>query len=257
LYSIKQKIGLGLLAGLTVAAFVIVFLQGPIAQDISYHSFKDSREILAISNFCNVISNLPFLVVGLLGLRRVLSDKQLNINAELKLAYILLFSGVALVAFGSSYYHLAPNNQTLLWDRLPMTIAFMALFSIVIAEFVSLKAGKLLLYPLILVGITSVIYWYWGELNSIGDLRFYALVQFLPIICIPVILFCFSPSNHNASGYWWLLVAYIVAKLLEYFDGEVLELLGIISGHSLKHVAAAFGLYLLLVSYERRKKQPL
>jgi len=252
MYSVKNKVGFGVLLGLTLAAMLAVFLLAPISQDISYHSFKDGRELLAVANFWNVISNLPFLLVGLLGLKKLSSNDLLNINPELKLAYIFLFGGVALVAFGSSYYHLEPNNQTLLWDRLPMTIAFMALFSIVIAEFVSLKVGKLLLLPLILVGISSVLYWYWGELNGVGDLRFYALVQFLPILCIPVILLFFSSTNVKACGYWWLLLAYVVAKFLEYFDSEVFEFLGFISGHSLKHIMAAMGVYFLLISLDRK-----
>lgn len=133
-----------------------------------------------------------------------------------------------------------------------MTIAFMSLFSIIISEFISLRTGKTLLFPLLLIGASSVLYWNYTESNGVGDLRFYALVQFLPMLLIPLILILF-PSKYKAiNGYWWLLGAYIAAKILEYFDTEIYDLLGVISGHSLKHVAAALGMYILLVHYERR-----
>ena len=167
-------------------------------------------------------------------------------------AYTLLFFGTFLVAFGSSYYHLEPNNQTLVWDRLPMTIAFMALFSIIISEFVSLRSGKALLLPLLLAGVLSVVYWHYSEIRGEGDLRLYALVQFYPMLASPIILLCFRSKCTHVQAYWWLLLAYIVAKLFEHFDGEVFDALGFISGHSLKHLTAALGMYVLLVFYQQR-----
>jgi hypothetical protein len=253
LYSNREKIGFWLLAVLMLTAIIFIFLQHPIAQDKSYHVFKDSRTIIGIQNFCNVFSNLLFLVVGVLGLINVLIQKKLVIINELKWAYVLFFFGIALVAFGSSYYHLSPDNDTLLWDRLPMTVAFMSLFSIVIGEFISAKLAQKLLLPFVFSGIASAVYWYLGELDGSGDLRFYVLVQFLPVVGILVILLCFQSSFNKTSGYWWLLLAYVVAKLLEHFDGMIFSFLGEISGHSLKHIAAALGLYFLLSSYEKRK----
>ncbi|MEE8388841.1 MAG: ceramidase domain-containing protein, partial [Acidiferrobacterales bacterium] len=214
--------------------------------------FSDSRKIFSILNFWNVVSNLPFLIVGVIGLYRIIVTGTLNVIGDIKISYILLFLGVSLVAFGSGYYHLWPDNQTLVWDRLPMTIAFMALFSIVISEFISARAGKALLLPFILAGASSVIYWHFSEFRGAGDLRYYAFVQFFPIIVIPVILVCFSSRCRGVNAYWLLLTAYIVAKVFEQFDGAVYSWLGIISGHSIKHVVVAFGLYILLVSYERR-----
>lgn len=253
MYSIKEKVGFILLVGFVLTAFIGVLLQEPIAQDISYHSFKDSKEMMGIANFCNVFSNVAFLIVGILGLKNSLANKNIKMIRKLKPAYILLFVATGLVAFGSGYYHLNPNNDTLLWDRLPMTIAFMALITIIIGEFISIKAAQKLLLPFVILGIASVLYWHWGESRGAGDLRYYVLVQYLPILSIPVILLCFQSIYTKASGYWWLLLAYVIAKLLEYFDGEVFDLLGVISGHSLKHVAAAIGLYILLYSYQRRE----
>jgi hypothetical protein len=133
-----------------------------------------------------------------------------------------------------------------------MTIAIMALFSIIIAEFISVQKGKCLLMPLLLAGIVSIVYWYVSELNGVGDLRFYALIQFYPIVAIPIILICFNAKFTNEKAYWCLLIAYIIAKVFEYYDAEVFNALGLISGHSIKHIIAAFGMYVLLYYYEER-----
>ena len=248
----KEKLGVTLIIAITMFAVVGMSLQDPIAQDVNYHHFRDSREIFSILNFWNVVSNVAFLIVGILGLYKILVSGTLNIVADIRISYIFLFLGVTLVAFGSGYYHLWPNNQTLVWDRLPMTIAFMALFSIIISEFISIRAGRVLLLPFIVVGVSSVIYWHFSEIQGAGDLRYYALVQFLPIFVIPVILVCFGSRCSSDNAYWLLIAAYIVAKIFEQFDGEVYSGLGFISGHSIKHVVAALGLYILQVSYARR-----
>jgi hypothetical protein len=174
----------------------------------------------------------------------------------MQLGYVLLFIGVSLVAFGSGYYHLEPNNETLVWDRLPMTIAFMSLFAILLSEFIEVKLGKGLLFPLLLVGMGSVFYWYWGEMHGEGDLRAYALVQFLPMLMIPFLLLTFKAHYTQIRGYWILLFCYLLAKVFEHFDREIYTLLGqVISGHSLKHMVAALGMYILLVSYENREEK--
>jgi len=134
-----------------------------------------------------------------------------------------------------------------------MTIAFMALFSIIISEFISVEIGKRLLYLLLLAGISSVIYWALSEAWGIGDLRFYVFIQFFPMIAIPVIIIFFKSSCSMVGGYWWLFASYVAAKLFEHFDGEIYSLLGGMSGHSIKHIIAALGVYLLLISYERRQ----
>ncbi len=239
-----------LIGFICVSSFVAVFFVEPIAQDSAYHNFADTNEFFGIANFWNVVSNIPFLIVGLMGLAQL---KRLNIIPEMGVAYWLLFFGVALVAFGSGYYHLHPNNQTLVWDRLPMTIAFMSLFAVIIAEFVNQQRGSLLLFPLLIAGIASVLFWLVTESQGVGDLRFYALVQFLPIILIPLILLAYPSEFTKVSAYWWLLFAYIVAKVLEYYDGPIYHLFNQqMSGHAIKHVAAAIGMYVLLRSFRYR-----
>ena len=251
-----QRAGTILIYAITVVALVAVFILEPIVQDTAYHRFSDARELWGIPNFWNVCSNLAFLFVGFLGTYQFTNGEIKNRLPELHFAYIALFLGVALVSLGSIYYHLQPDNQTLLWDRLPMTIAFMALFTIIIGEFASARLAKQIFIPLILVGAGSAVYWYIGELNDAGDLRFYMLVQFLPVMLIPILLLLFQSHFDRVYAYWWLLLSYVIAKFLEYFDTEVFALSGFISGHSLKHFVAAVGLYLLLDSYRRRGFSP-
>ncbi|MFK8012279.1 MAG: ceramidase domain-containing protein [Marinicellaceae bacterium] len=238
---------------MTIIVFVsvaVIFFIDPIPQDLEYHKFVDSKNIFGIPNFWNVASNLPFLFIGIYALSQF---KYLNIIQEIKLSYWLFFFAVAMVAFGSGYYHYDPNNISLVWDRLPMTLAFMSLFSIIISEFISVRKGQVLLWPLLIIGLFSVLYWLWTESNGVGDLRFYVLVQFLPIIFIPIILVCYTTRFNNIVGYWLLLVAYIIAKVLEYFDWQLFELsFGYISGHAVKHIMAAIGVYFLYINYKNR-----
>lgn len=135
-----------------------------------------------------------------------------------------------------------------------MTLAFMALFTIIIAEYISVKLGKHLLYPLLILGTTSVLYWHYTESIGEGDLRYYLLIQFLPLVAIPLILLFMKPTFSHGKMYWWLLLAYVLAKLLEHFDSAIYDMLSIVSGHTLKHLAAALGMLLLLRCYNKRAK---
>lgn len=253
---LKYKIDVIKYIVITLLSLSVIFgvmTLDPIAQDLTYHQFKDQRTLLGLPNFLNVVTNLPFLLVGLAGLYSILKTHRMKLIPELKIAYSFFFCGVSLIAFGSAYYHLSPANGTLLWDRLPMTFAFMALLSILIAEFISLRVAQLLFLPLVAFGVFSVFYWQYTEGNGEGDLRLYILVQFLTVLLIPFILLLFNSRFSHTSGYWLLLSAYIVAKIFEYFDTTVHNNILILSGHSLKHLLAALGIFFLLKSYNNRE----
>ena len=239
-----------------IGLITIIFIP-PIAQDPAYHNFADQRTVLTIPHFWNVVTNLPFLMVGLMGILFLSRNSNITLLSSIKPVYFVFFIGICLVCFGSAYYHLAPDNNTLMWDRLPMTITFMSFFCVVVAEFLSEVAAKKLFIPLLLTGLFSVLYWHYSELYSHGDLRLYILVQFLPMLLIPLILFrgqsCFT---HN-SYYWLILLIYVFAKLLEFYDTAVFELLGFISGHSLKHIISAIGPYFFYMALKKRNYLPL
>jgi len=167
----------------------------------------------------------------------------------------MLFSlGAILVGAGSAWYHLAPGNGTLVWDRLPMTIAFMALFSRVISDRISVRLGRWLLWPLVFAGAASVLYWDWSELQGRGDLRAYGLVQFLPMLLIPLMLVMASGKGIRTPWLWATLASYAMAKLAEYFDAGIYAATGFLSGHSIKHLLGALAIFFALKAVTRPEK---
>lgn len=239
------------LALLALAALVLViaFLVPPIPQPAAYHNFADPRPLWGLANFGDVASNAPFLLVGALGLVFLFtaSDGAGSRQSHLRLPFMIYFLGVMLVALGSAYYHENPTNETLFWDRLPMTIAFMAFFSAIIADRIHQRSGLALLLPLIVLGIASVVYWAATERAGAGDLRPYAIVQFFPMLAIILIIVLFPPRTLDARHIVIMGGFYALAKLFEHFDQAVFDLLGGgISGHSLKHLAAAAAAYMAL-----------
>ena len=247
---------IGLIAAAVVIIASVFLFTNPIPQDPAYHNFVDARTLFGVSNFWNVASNFPFLVVGLAGLIYVYRYADDVCAAGPGSAYLVFFIGILLTAFGSSYYHLEPGNDTLVWDRLPMTIGFAGLLTIIVAEFVSARAARSMLVPLLLIGFASVEYWAWTEANGAGDLRPYAIVQFLPMLMIPVILLSYRPVFGDVSCFWWMMAFYFIAKLLEFFDASVFSIGGLISGHSLKHVAAALTPTVFLYALWSRRQRP-
>ncbi|PYU18912.1 MAG: hypothetical protein DMG30_26090 [Acidobacteria bacterium] len=123
------------------------------------------------------------------------------------MAYAVFFLGVALTSIGSAYYHWAPDNGRLVWDRLPMSIAFMSLLAAIITERITVNAGLRSLLPLMALGIASVLYWHLTELKGQGDLRLYGLVQFYPVMAIPLLLTLF-PARYTRSADLFVAVAF-------------------------------------------------
>jgi len=150
-----------ILLGAVLAVVFIVYLLPPIPQSESYHDFADRRAFLGIPNFLNVASNALFLLVGLPGMwfaLRAGAKPGTFLDARERWPYFAFFVGVTLTAFGSAWYHWNPNDHTLVWDRIPMTISFMSLVAVLVSERINVSAGLGLLLPLIATGIGSVIY---------------------------------------------------------------------------------------------------
>jgi len=215
----------------------------PIAQDVNYHNFIDSRTIFNIPNFNNVISNVGFILLSCIGFFKLtISNKKSN------LLYFLL-GGILLTGIGSAYYHWNPNNTTLVFDRLPMVLVFMTFFTFVIVNYINQINYKIYFTLLLGTGILSVLYWSYSESIGMGDLRPYILVQFLPLLLIPIILLLFKQNNNNNNNnntYYIIpvLAFYILAKLTEHFDELIYTTSSkIISGHSIKHYLAAIAAY--------------
>lgn len=240
------------LAALTIFVVGSMLVLGPIPQDLEYHKFADQDSLWGIPNFSNVASNIPFIIVGLWGLKKYRTELSCQ---DYRLPCLILAIGVILTAFGSGWYHLMPSNRSLVWDRLPMTIAFMSLFSLIIRDYVHGEMGRKMLFPALLFGATSILYWHITEQMGAGDLRPYVLVQFLPMLLIPTIMVLYRPGYSSRSDLILVLVFYLAAKAAEYFDGLIYDVLGgSISGHSLKHLLAAVGSYYVLKMFLNSSK---
>jgi hypothetical protein len=224
---------------LLIAVSVLgVLLLPPIPQDQAYHLFADRRTLFGIPNFWNVASNIPFLAVGAAGLARAREGP----------AAVVLFLGFFLTGIGSAYYHLDPRDSTLFWDRLPMTLAFAAIFALVVEERISARAGAVVLWLMLVLGITSLFVWLWAD-----DLRLYFWAQFVPGLALMVLLVCY-PAKYSHTRYWVIALAlYALAKLFEFSDEAIYSVGHILSGHTLKHLfAAAAGFAILRYLWVRR-----
>ena len=173
---------------LTVGSLCGLLLLPRITQDQSYHEFADQRTLLGIPNFWNVVSNVPFIVVGAAGLRRFHHDP----------ATIVLFLGIFLTGFGSSYYHWNPNDGTLFWDRLPMTLCFMELLATAVEERVNARAGAVLLWPLLAIGVFSLLLWRWTD-----DSEALHLGSIFPLPCVANLVRVVSAEIH-----WHILLGH-------------------------------------------------
>lgn len=257
--SSRQRISI--LIALLAASMTVLLLVDPIPQDPDYHRFADSRVWFGIPNFSDVMSNAGFALVGMLGIWLVVGKRRGEIFPDPRdsRAYLVLFIGVGLVSLGSAYYHLDPSNERLFWDRLPMSVAFMAFCSAIVADRIDAKAGNSwLLLILVGLGMTSLFYWMWTESMGRGDLRFYGLVQFFPLIALPVVCWLFPEHRYTATRYLvWVVAWYGLSKVLEYFDQGIFHLTGqTISGHSLKHLAAAIAT-LVIFQMLRAQRSPV
>jgi hypothetical protein len=234
---VDQRRPVLILLGLMAASLAALLLLPPIPQDQGYHQFVDRRALLGVPNFWNVVSNLPFIAVGAAGLRRFHRDP----------ATFVIFLGIFLTGFGSSYYHWSPSDSTLFWDRLPITLCFMAILAVVIEERISAKLGTALLWPLLATGLFSLLLWRWT-----GDLRLYGWVQFFPCFALPLLLLLYPPK-YTGTFYWVIAaVLYALAKMFEFQDRTV-HASFILSGHTLKHLFAAAACFALLRYFQTRQ----
>ena len=234
------------LACMALGSLLLVFAQPPFGQDLGYHDFADQRVFLGIPNFFDIISNLPFVIVGAAGVSFCLRNPLL----ELRIAWLSFFAGVAFVGPGSAFYHWIPDNASLVIDRLPMAVAFMGLMTALIGEYVGARIGKILLAPALILGLMSVLCWHWFD-----DLRLYAWVQFFPLGVLPIVALLL---RRRYTGQGFLVVAllcYILAKVAENHDHDIFTLTHeLVSGHTLKHLLAASAGLAVLLMLQRRTR---
>ncbi|ESW31685.1 hypothetical protein PHAVU_002G259100 [Phaseolus vulgaris] len=235
---------------LALVSFLLLILLSPcIPQPQQYHNFADNRNFFGISNALNVLSNFPFMVIGLIGLVLCNRRNYFNISLQGELwGWRCFYAGVTSVAFGSSYYHLHPDDARLLWDRIPMTVAFASLMAILIIERIDVRKGTYAIVALIMMGIISNLYW-----RFFGDIRLYVLAQSSSCIAIPLMA-TFLPPMYTHSTYWlWASGFYLLAMLQEGADRVIyVSTFHIVSGHTLKHLSAAMVPVILTLMLAKR-----
>jgi hypothetical protein len=228
------------LAALALLLGAALWIHGPIPQWASYHHFADRRAWLAIPNAADVLSNLPFACIGVWWLWVMRGSPDTAATPAWRVFALALIATAA----GSAFYHWAPDNASLAFDRLPIAWACAALTCAFLAERVHARwSAPGVLGAALLAASASVALWWWSEAAGRSDLRPYLFVQFLPMLLVPAAVLLRLPRRFAAaapdSAWWGVLAGYALAKGLEVADHAVFELLGGLSGHTLKHLMAA------------------
>lgn len=242
---------------LLVVALGVAAILPPVSQPLSYHQFVDQRAFGFVPNFLNVVSNLIFLFVGTAGLvflRRVQAVSSQKTFADMQECwpYWVVFLSALMVSVGSAYYHWEPGNSTLVWDRLPIAIGMMALLAAAVSERIGIRQGLRLLPVLIMIGMGSVVYWYWSEQQGAGNLNFYIVVQFCSILLIVLLAILFPSRYTRGADIYGVITLYGLAKLAEILDEQIYLLGQIVSGHTLKHLLAGMAVYWVLRMLQKR-----
>lgn len=244
----------GALMVLTAATIVAFFVTPALPQPQEYHLFADARTCFGIPNFANVVSNAAFFVVGIWGLAGIVRPRPgMFLHDGERLPYLILFTALVALFFGSAWYHLQPDNDRLFWDRLPMVVGFGALIAALVGERIDRRAVPWVLVAAIGVGVATLVYWIWTEWSYRGNLMPYALFQAYSILVALLVLALFPPRYTGGRLMFVALALYGLAKVTETFDEPIFMLGGIVSGHTLKHLLAAAGLGVILVMLMRRR----
>ncbi|RSZ61040.1 alkaline phytoceramidase [Massilia atriviolacea] len=224
----RPNIALYLGAILTAA----MLLGGPIPQPDGYHAFADGRALSGLANAADVLSNLGFLLIGLYGLLHVRPSRP---------AHAMFFVAILMTAFGSSWYHLAPDDARLLWDRLPIALACVALLAAALEDaFPARFAALPTLAALCALGAASVFWW-----AATGNLGPYLLIQLAPLVLIPALQWQSGAAPARRRAFGIAIGLYVLAKLCELADGAILGAIEVVSGHTLKHVFATLAALVL------------
>jgi len=227
---------------------------GPIHQPAGYHDFADQTLRFGIPHFCDVTSNLGFALVALWGWVRLAPHHAHPALRHSWAGYRLFLIGLFLTALGSSWYHLVPDNASLVWDRLPIALACAGLLAGVWGE----ARGRASRSPanwLALAAVASVAWWYFTDLSGNGDLRPYLLLQGLPILLIPLWQWLYKAPGADRAAFGAALAIYVLAKFAELGDHEIAAVLSPVTGHTLKHLFAT-GAAALIVGRLVSRVQP-
>jgi hypothetical protein len=219
---------------------IFIAALAPITQSQDYHQFAEQRIIGNIPHFGDVLSNLAFIIVGVLLLVESRNWNYVEIYKGQKTLFKALAYSSIILGFGSGYYHWAPVNYTLAWDRATMVLGFAIIFydSCIRYDIFSKKGifKGTIITTILFLG--TVIFW------MVSDrLEPYVFVQFFTMFVLVILAVKNHkevPSKHLFNMFIW----YALAKLFENQDKLIFAMTGdFISGHTLKHIAYAMALY--------------
>ncbi len=234
---------------------VILLSVGPIPQYANYHAFADTSMSWGIPHSMDVLSNLPFAIAGLWGLIawvRIFVKSQVKIRSA-DFAYLMFMLSILATSIGSAFYHLAPDDGRLFWDRLPIAFACASLLAAVRAEFLKSRADFPAIFELIallVLAVASVVWW-----QQTGDLRLYLGLQAMSILLIPIWQWVYQAPWHSRWIFAIAIAAYVLAKLTETYDAAILAQTAGISGHTLKHLLASGAAALIIGNYLHLARQ--
>lgn len=234
----------------------VVLSVPPLAQDPTFHDFADVRAAWGIPRFADVVSNAALLLPAIGGLLALRTRRDDSRGATPHPTHALFFAAVTLTAFGSAYYHWAPDSRRLLWDRLPLGLAAGAFPAMVLTDRAAIRgSGRVGLAAWLALGPAVVVYWHIGEMQGAGDLRPYFVLQAVSLLAVPALIALLPARHTRGEGYLLAVGLYVVAVAFEQEDRPVFETLGVLSGHTLKHIAA--GLAVAALAWMDRGRRDL
>lgn len=252
---IPTYVVMALVAGVLLAMGVAWHFTSPLPQPPAYHRFFDQSTCFGVPHCRDTLSNIPFIIVGLIGAWFVASSRSDPhfVDRREKVPYLCFFIAVVLTGVWSGYYHLAPDNLRLAWDRAGIALAFASWFCAVVSDRASPAWGRRLLLPLLVASVASVVYWIASEMAGQGDLRAYLMVQLTPYLLVPILLVACPARYRGGEVSVAVMVLYALALLCDRFDHAIAEALGFVSGHTLKHLVGALAAAVVLWGMAKRR----
>ncbi len=238
------------------AAAVAMLVHGPIAQLAHYHEFADARTLLGIPRALDVLSNAGFIAVGLWGLAALASTRRDPIFATSWPGYLVFALALVATAFGSGWYHLAPDDSRLVWDRLPIALACAGLLAAVHADTHDDRHPWAVAAVLMVIACASVWWWSFTGSRGVGDLRPYLYLQAVPLVLIPGWQAVHRAPRPQRIAFGIAILLYALAKVFELADHAVFDTLGVLSGHTIKHLLATAAAGVIIGEAAGRSRAP-
>ena len=212
-----------------------------------YHHFADQRGWLGLPFAADVLSNLPFALMGAWGGLQLWRLRRGRLGAVQRGLAALFFIGLVLTAACSSLYHWAPHDPGLCIDRLGMSLAFAGLLGLAVADRISDRAGVATAVVVALAAPATALVALWA-----ANMTPWAVLQGAGLLLLAVL--AARPKVRGALGFSIaaVIACYALAKGLEVADHALFDLThGVLSGHTAKHLVAAFAAWPVVRALQR------